>query len=161
MASKKQKNLNIDEGILKKFEEIANRKKQQHNTEVEEMMKAYIARDGQILFDDLYAPRIAHTVTKAVDHQIERLAKMIYQTQVDATAALYSSPVFHIEMLKGVEEIFETHLDPRVLNQNRPKVSNQFTFNHNGKSAVKNLRKMANVDHQENRKAKAMEGMQA
>ncbi|MDM5451037.1 hypothetical protein [Peribacillus simplex] len=154
MARKKQKNLNIDEHILQDFEKIANRKKQQHNTEVEELMKAYIARDGQLLFDDLYAPRIAHTVTKAVDDQIDRLAKMIYQTQKDATAALYSSPVFHIEMLKGVEEIIETHLDPRLLNQNRPKVSTKFSFNHNGKLAVKNLRKMATVDHQENRKQK-------
>ncbi|USK77779.1 hypothetical protein [Peribacillus frigoritolerans] len=161
MAKKVQKNLKLDAGILAEFEKIANRKKEHHNTEIEEMMKQYIARDGQMLFDDLYAPRIAYSVEKAVDKQVNRLAKMIYQTQVDATAGLYSSPVFHIEMLKGVEEIMESYFDHRVLNPNRPKVSNKFTFNENGKKAVANLRKMANVDHQEKRKAKAMEGMQA
>lgn len=154
MAKKVQKNLKLDAGILAEFEKIANRKKEHHNTEIEELMKQYIARDGQMLFDDLYAPRIAYSVEKAVDKQVNRLAKMIYQTQVDASAALYSSPVFHIEMLKGVEEIMESYLDPRVLNPNRPKISNKFTFNENGKRAVASLRKIANIDHQEKRKQK-------
>jgi hypothetical protein len=161
MAKKKQKNITIDAGILKSFEKIADQKGQHHNIEIEEMMKAYIARDGQLLFDDLYAPRVDQVVTKAVDRGTDRMAKMVYQAQLDSTAALYSSPVFHIEMLKAIEEILETFFDPRVLNQNRPKISNKFTFNHNGKLAVKNLRKMANAELQEKRKAKVMEGMQA
>ncbi|USK72633.1 hypothetical protein [Peribacillus asahii] len=154
MARKRQKNLRIDEAILDEFEKIANRKKQQHNTEIEELMKAYIARDGQLIFDDLYAPRIEHAVKQAVESQINRLAKMIYQTQVDATASMYSAPVFHIESLRGIENILETYIRPEVLNPSRVKVSDQYTFNHNGKLAVKNLRKVAYMDHQENKKAK-------
>ncbi|MED1205595.1 hypothetical protein [Heyndrickxia acidicola] len=152
MATKVQKNLRIDAGILAEFEKIANRKKQNHNAEMEELMKQYIARDGQILYDDLYAPRIAQAVKNAVDEQINRLAKMIYKTQVDATAALYSAPVFHTQTLKGMENVLEAFLDKRLLDPNRLRPSDQYTFSGNGKPAVSNLRKIARTDHQEQKK---------
>lgn len=152
MAHKRQKNLRIDEGILDEFEKICNRKKQNHNVEMEELMKQYIARDGQMLFDDLYAPRIAHSVKTAVDDQINRLAKMIYKTQVESTAALYSAPVFHSQMLKGLEDILDMFINPQLLNQNRIRISDQYSLAANGKTAVKNLRKIALTDHQDQKK---------
>lgn len=112
-------------------------------------MKQYIARDGQMLFDDLYAPRIAHSVKTAVEEQINRLAKMIYKTQVDATAALYSSPVFHSQTLKGVEDVLDMFINPQLLNKDRIRISDQYSLANNGKTAVKNLRKIALTDHQE------------
>ncbi|MCI2254237.1 hypothetical protein L2D08_07660 [Domibacillus sp. PGB-M46] len=159
MARKQQKNIRIDQGVLAEFEKIANRKKQHHNAEIEELMKQYIARDGQLLFDDLYAPRIAHSVKQAVDDQINRLAKMIYKTQVESTAALYATPVFHNQIVKGVEDVLEMFLDARILNQNRIRISDQYSISSNGKQAVKNLRKMALTDHQEQKKGKPNDQM--
>lgn len=159
MARKQQKNIRIDQGVLSEFEKIANRKKQHHNVEIEELMKQYIARDGQLLFDDLYAPRIAHSVKQAVDDQINRLAKMIYKTQVESTAALYATPVFHNQIVKGVEDVLEMFLDARILNQNRIRISDQYSISSNGKQAVKNLRKMALTDHQEQKKDRSNDQM--
>ncbi|MED3561487.1 hypothetical protein [Bacillus xiapuensis] len=157
MARKRQKNIRIDEGILAEFEKIANRKKQQHNTEIEELMKQYIARDGQMLADDIYAPRISKSVEMAVEKQINRLAKMIYKTQVDSTASLYGSPVFHTQMLRGMEDILDTFLDTRLLRQDRVRISDQYSLANNGKQAVKNLRKMALTDHQEQKREQVTE----
>lgn len=157
MATKVQKNLRIDAGILSEFEKIAKRKKQNHNAEVEELMKQYIARDGQMLFDDLYAPRIAHSVKQAVDEQINRLAKMIYKTQTDATAALIAAPVFHTQTIKGVEDVLDMYLNSQLLNPNRIRISNELSNANNGKTAVARLRKMAFSDHQEQKKAQKNE----
>lgn len=157
MARKRQKNIRIDEGILNEFEKIANRKKQHHNEEIEELMKQYIARDGQMLFDDLYAPRIAHSVKQAVDEQINRLAKMIYKTQVESTAALYSAPVFHNQMIKGVEDVLDMYMNGQLLNPNRIRISDQYSLSSNGKQAVKNLRKIALSDHQDQKKESSKE----
>lgn len=159
MAKKVQKNLKLDAGILAEFEKIADRKKEHHNREIEEMMKAYIARDGQLIFDDLYAPRIAHSVKQAVDDQINRLAKMIYQAQVDATAALYSTPIFYNQTLKGMEDILENFMNVQLLNPTRSRISNKNSLNENGQQAVRNLRNIAITDHKDNKKKKTKEEM--
>lgn len=149
MAKKQQKNIRIDKTVLDEFAKIADRKGQHHNIEIEEMMKHYITRDGQLVFDDLYAPRIAHAVKQAVDEQINRLAKMIYKTQVESTASLYSTPVFHNTLLKNVEDVLETFLHPRLLSESRTRISDKYSKNENVHHAVRNLRKMAHTDHRE------------
>lgn len=157
MATKTQKNIRIDAGILDQFEKIANRKKQHHNAEIEELMKQYIARDGQLLFDDLYAPRIAHSVKQAVEEQINRLAKMINKTQIDSTASLYSAPLLHNQVVRGMEDVLDMYLNGQLLNQNRVRISDRFTLAANGKTAVRNLRNLALSDHKENRKEQTKE----
>lgn len=152
MAVKRQKNLRMDDGILSEFEKICKKKKMDQNAIMEDLMKQFIARDGQMLFDDLYAPRISHAVKTAVDDQINRLAKMIYKTQIDATAALYSTPILHNQLLHGMEDIMDMYLDPRIMNQNRTRISEQYTFNLNGKNAVRNFRNIAITDHKEQKK---------
>ncbi|MED4068584.1 hypothetical protein [Priestia megaterium] len=152
MARKVQKNVGIDAGVLAEFTKIANRKKQNHNAEIEAMMKDYIARDGQMLADDIYAPRIAEAVKLAVDGQINRLAKMIYQAQINSSASLYSGSLLHIENLKNIEELLETYLDPRLLNPDRQKLSARFSFEKNGKTAIKRFRKIAHDDVQEQKR---------
>lgn len=163
MATKVQKNLRIDAGILDQFEKIANRKKQHHNIEIEEMMKAYIARDGQLLFDDLYAPRIEQATERAMEKQINRLAKMINKDHIDTTAALYSAPAFYNQTVKAIEDIFEGYLDPRLLSPTRSPISANYSLSENGKQAVRNLRNISMTDHKEQRKEKesSKEGMKA
>lgn len=154
MARKRQKNLRLDEGIVTEYEKICDRKKENHNTVMEELMKQYIARDGQMLFDDLYAPRIAHSVKTAIDEQINRLAKMIYKTQVDATASLYSTPVFHSQQIKAMEDVLDMFINPQLLNKDRIRISDQYSLANNGKTSIKNLRKIALSDHQEQKAEK-------
>ncbi|PGQ88339.1 hypothetical protein [Priestia megaterium] len=148
MARKVQKNVAIDAGVLAEFAKIANRKKQNHNAEIETMMKEYIARDGQMLADDIYAPRIAQAVKLAVEGQINRLAKMIYQAQINSSAALYSGSLLHIENTKNIEKLFETYLDPRLLKPDRQKLSAKMSFDKNGKAAIETFRKYAHDDVQ-------------
>ena len=152
MARKVQKNVGIDAGVLAEFAKIADRKKQNHNAEIEAMMKDYIARDGQMLADDIYAPRIAQAVKLAVQGEINRLAKMIYQTQINSSASLYSGSLLHIENMKNIEELLETYFDPRLLNPNREKLSTKFSFEKNGKTAIAKFRKIAHDDVQQQKR---------
>lgn len=152
MAKKRQKNIRIDAGVLDAFEKIAGRKGQHHNAEIEEMMKSYIARDGQLLVDEVYAPMIAQAVKIAVQAEINRLAKMIYQAQINSSASLYSGSLLHIENLKNIEELLETYFDPRLLNPERQKLSAKFSFEKNGKTAIKRFRKIAHDDVQQQKR---------
>lgn len=154
MAVKRGKHMRIDSGTLTEFEKIAKKKKKHQNQIIEEMMEEYITRDGQMLTDDLYAPRIAEYVKKAVDGQINRLAKMIYKTQVESTASLYANPLLHNQILAGVEEILEEFLHPQLLDQNRTLISKNYTLDKNGKVAVNRLRKVAHTDHEEQKEKK-------
>lgn len=151
MSVKKQKNIRIDESVLNEFEKIANRKKQKHNSEIEDLMKQYIARDGQLLFDELYAPRIEHTVKQAMDDQVNRLAKMISKVSIDATASIYSTPLLHNQILKGTEDILERYLDVRILNQNRTPISQEYTVSKTANNAIGYMRKLAYTDHDQQR----------
>lgn len=159
MAKKANKHFRLDEGILNEFVKITKKKKAIQSEEVEEMMKQYISRDGEMIFDDLYAPRISHAVKQAVDEQINRLAKMIYKTQVDATASLYSAPVFHNQTLKGIEDVLDMYINGQLLNPNRQRISENHTLNTNGKNAIHNLRKIALTDHKEQKSKDSKEAV--
>jgi hypothetical protein len=154
MPKKKSKHLRIDEGILNEFEKIAKRKKSQHNTEVEEMMKQYIALDGQMLFDELYAPRLEHVIKRVFDQETHRIMGMLYNVHRDATAALYANPIFHNKILEGVEKIIESFIQPALLNTDRNSIAQNYDFNTNGKNAVDHLRKIAHSDIQNNKPKK-------
>jgi len=152
MAKKRQKNIRIDAGVLDAFEKIAGRKGQHHNAEIEEMMKSYIARDGQLLVDEVYAPMIAQAVKIAVQAEINRLAKMIYQAQINSSASLYSGSLLHIENFKNIEELLETYFDTLLLNPERQKLSAKFSFEKNGKTAIAKFRKIAHDDVQQQKR---------
>jgi hypothetical protein len=154
MARKVQKNIRVDEGVLQEFVKIADRKKEHHNVEIEELMKQYIARDGQLLFDDLYAPRISHAVKTAVDEQINRIMKVLYNINVDVTAALYSAPTFHQQSVKGLEDVIESFLNPQLLDQQRTSISANYSLAQNGQKSVDHLRKIAHSDIQKRRTKK-------
>lgn len=154
MARKVQKNIRIDEGVLQEFAKIADRKDQHHNVEIEELMKQYIARDGQLLFDDLYAPRISHAVKTAVDEQINRIMKVLYNINVDVTASLYSAPTFHQQAVRATEEVIESYLNPQLLDQQRVPISTNYSLAQNGQKSVDQLRKIAHSDIQKRRTKK-------
>lgn len=152
MAKKVQKNYRIDGGIANTFSAICDAKGLNRNIVIEDLMKQYSANDGQKIFDEIYAPLIAKAVQHSVKEQVERLAKMIYQTQTNSAASLFGTPLFHIEGLKGMEDILESYLDPRVLKQDRRRISETYTMKDNGLPAVAKLRKIAHDDVQKRKK---------
>lgn len=83
MARKLQKNVRIDSDILSDFERICKKKDISQNVMMEDLMKQFIARDGEELFDNLYSPKIESVVKNAIEGEINRLANMIYQTQTN------------------------------------------------------------------------------
>lgn len=152
MAIKQQKNLRIDMGIAEQFAKICKKNGVDQNSQMEDLMKQYIARDGQILFDDIYAPRIEAATERAMDKQITRMIKMLNKVQIDSTASLYSHPAFYNQTIKGIEDVLNEFLDARVLNPHRTAISSKYSVSSNGKQAVRSLRNIALTDMKEQRK---------
>ena len=142
MGKKIQKNLRIESGISSEFAKICERKKLNQNEVVEDLMKQYIARDGESLFDELYAPKITKMVQKGIDNQINRLAKMLYQTQTNSAAALHAIPFFHIEMMKYMHEAFPNYLDKRLLAPTPKNLAKDYTMEHNGQRVINQFQNM-------------------
>jgi hypothetical protein len=154
MARKKQKLLRIDESILNEFEKICKKKKSEYSYEVEQMMKDYIARDGQKLVDELYAEQIGKAVKSAMDDQVNRLAKMIYNVNVDTTAVLNSVPAIYKKNLKAIETTFENFMNEQLLSPERSSQADHFDYNSDGQKMVSNLRNHARNDIQQRKLAK-------
>lgn len=164
MARKKDVHYKIDEGIVNEFTKIIESKKKNdkdrtitYSGVIEEMMKNYIALDGQLLVDEIHAPRIGYAVKKAVDDQMQRLIKMISKTQLEATAALYSAPLFHHETLKGMEEILENYMNTQLLDPARTRIADKKSFNTNGLQSIQTLRNIAVNDRKAQMKRKSEE----
>lgn len=142
MGQKTQKNLRIESGISDEFAKICKRKKLNQNEVVEDLMKQFVARDGQAIFDELYAPHIMAMVQKGVDSQINRLAKMIYQTQTNSAAALHAIPLFHIEMMNFFDAAVQNYFDKRILAEEPKNLFKEYTMDKNGKGAITALQNM-------------------
>lgn len=155
MAKKAQKNYRIDAGVANKFSEICDSIGTDRNVIVEQLMKDFIAKDGKLLAGDIMAPWLAKSVEKAVEKQINRLAKMIYRTHVDATASVYGVPLLHKAIIKDVEDVLHTWINPQLLNPNRKRISDRRTLEDNGTGSVHNLRKHALTFHKKELSKKA------
>ena len=96
--------------------------------------------------------RISAAVNKQIDTQINRLAKMIYQTQTNSAAALYAIPLFHIEMMKYFHKAIPHYFDPRMLNEFPKDLSKAYTMDVNGDAAIRALQNKSRKDVERRKK---------
>jgi hypothetical protein len=147
MAKKERKHYYIDGGVISEFEKVVKRKGYENNSAaVEDLMKWFVAHDGQILMDDLYAPRISALVKRTMEKEIDRLAGMLYNVNVDVTANLYGQTAMHKKMLQDVEKIINRYINAQLLNPNPNPVSETFTVKDDGERIVTSMRKFARKD---------------
>jgi hypothetical protein len=154
MARKQRKLYSLDEGIVQEFEKVCKKKDLEFSAAVQQLMEQYIAQDGQIMLDDLYAPRINELVKRTVVKEVDRIASMMYNLQVDVTANLYSIPAMYKKSLGSVENTFNEYLNPQLLNPNRVSAAQQFEFNKDGQAMISNLRNFARNDMKQKKKTK-------
>lgn len=143
MGVKVKKLYSLDASLVKEFEAICQKKGMNFSEQLEEIMKQFIVADTANMVDDLHASRIGYAVKKAVQDEINRLAGMIYNVQVDATAALYGVPRLQQKQLEVLEGTLERYLNPNTLSPKRELLSKKFSFSDHGQRIIHDLRQYA------------------
>ena len=140
---KEQKNFRIDASVVSKFAEICARKKIAQNEEVENLMRQYIVRDGEAFTDEVYAPWLANQVEAGMDRQVTRMAKMLYQTQVNTDAALLAQAQFYKDLIDHLELAFKNYFIPQLFNPNAESLAEKYTIEEDGEETLKRVRTRA------------------
>lgn len=146
MAHKVRKNYSLDEGTVLKFQEICKKQKKEFSEVVEMLMEDYIAKDGQILIDDIYAPRMEAVVSRTMKKEIDRMAKMLYNINVDVTAGLYAFPALYKKTMGSVEDTFNHYVNEQLLTPNRQSLAKQFAIAEDGERIIQAVRNFARND---------------
>lgn len=154
MAKKQRKIYSLDMGVVEQFEKICKKKDTEFSAAVQGMMEHWIAKDGELTMDDLYAPRISGLVKRTVQDEVDRIAKMLYNINVDVTANLYAIPAMYKKNLKSVEHTFNHYLDERVLNPKRVSAAEQFNYAEDGQKIIADVRNFARNDIKQRKKMK-------
>ncbi|KZD70933.1 hypothetical protein [Bacillus cereus] len=143
MGVKKKKLYSLDSGLVKEFEAICQKKGVNFSEQVEELIKQFVISDTANMVDDLHASRIGHAVKKAVDEQVNRLAGMIFNVQVDVTAALHGIPRLQQKQMEIMETTLERYVAPNVLNPQRELLAKKFNHDVHGQRIIHDLRQYA------------------
>lgn len=163
MGVKERKTYNLDSGVVKSFEQIAKKKGVSYSKLLEELLEQFIAKDGEMFADEIYAPRIESLVNQAVKKETNRLASMIYKNQIETSAILISIPALYKKIQKGIEEGIRVHINEEVLNETKEEdplngieyIHNSFRYQHEGKEMIQNLRNQSTKEYHENKKKEA------
>lgn len=154
MARKLRKLYSLDEGLVQEFEKICKKRNIEYSFAIGELMESFVAKDGEILMDDLYAPRINELIKRTMEKQIDRVMGGMYNLQTDVTANLYSVPSLYKKQLRSIETTFNDYMNPKILNPNRISHAEQFSFNEDGQKMISNLREYARKDMKAKKKMK-------
>lgn len=145
MGRKIKKTYSIDEGTAIKFQEVCEKNELEFSATLEKFMENFIKKDMEALVDDLYAPRIAAMVRNEIVNEMDRMARMNYNNQVDITAILLSIPSMYLKNAQFMENLFETWINPELLlpEDERPLVEEHFQYKTDGNFMISNLREAA------------------
>lgn len=159
MATKTKKLYSIDSKIADEFMKICKRNDQEFSGVVEEFMKLYIRKDGEVLFDDLYAPRIDQVVSRRIDKGLDRIAAMINNVNVDVTAALLMFPSVYKKTMVSIEDTLNEFVIQEVLKPTRQPLAQDFMVGQDGQVMIQTARNAARKNLNEKR-IKAMQEKQ-
>jgi antitoxin component of RelBE/YafQ-DinJ toxin-antitoxin module len=164
MGKKERKTYNLDSGVVKSFQQIATKKGLKYSELLEQLLEQFIAKDGEMFADEIYAPRLEYTITQAVKKETNRLAAMIYKNQLETSAVLIGLPSLYKKMQKGMEDALRLHINPEILMETKETdpvegidfISPSFRYNYEGIEMIEKLRKQSAKEYHENkRKEKA------
>lgn len=126
MAVKEKKTYNIDSKIAKEFQATCKQNDKKYNEVIEVLMKLYIEKQGKILLDDIYAPRLDALVGRRMDKAVDRMAGMLYETQVDILATQFLITGALKKSLSGFEDIIDIYFLDEILNPDRGSVADNY-----------------------------------
>jgi hypothetical protein len=157
MGRKTRKNYSVDEGVAVQFQKICKKNEKEYSAVIEDLMKEYVARDGQALMDDLYAPRIQVLVEKTVRKEIDRLARMLYNINVDVTAGLYAFPAMYKKTMNSIETTLDQYINEQLLSPNRKPLSQEFKVGEEGERIIDTIRNYSRKSMKIRQRERALE----
>lgn len=126
MAVKEKKTYNIDSKIAKEFQATCKQNDKKFNEVIEVLMKLYIEKQGKILLDDIYAPRLDALVGRRMDKLRDSLAGMINNVNVDILATQFLITGALKKSFQGTEEIIDMYFLDSILNPERVSMGDNY-----------------------------------
>lgn len=162
MGKKERKTYNLDSGIVKEFEQIAKKRGLKYSELLEQLLEQFIAKDGEMFVDDLYAPRLNELVQSTVRKEVDRACGMISNLHVDSNAVLIAVPALYKKLMQGLESTLENMLLENLLKEDtdreHPLVSHAWRNKTDGAQMLQALRNNSRTDIQSRRKLKQENG---
>lgn len=119
MATKTKKTYSIDSKVANEFSNCCKQNAKEYSEVLEKLMKLYIEKQGKILLDDIYAPRLDALVSRTMDKAVDRIAGMVNNVNVDILASMFLLTAVHKKTLLGLENIIDHYLAEELLNSAR------------------------------------------
>ena len=126
MATKIQKLYSIDSKVVDDFQKCCKQNGKGYSEVMEELQKLYIEKQGNILLDDIYAPRVDAVVSRTMEKAIDRIAGMVHNINVDIIAAMYLQTALHKRGMQSTERILDHFLPDELLNPARDSLAESY-----------------------------------
>jgi hypothetical protein len=126
VATKIKKTYSIDSKIAHEFSKCCRQNGKEYSEALENLMKLYIEKQGNILLDDIYAPRLDALVSRTMEKAVDRIAGMVNNVNVDILASMFLQTAVHKKTLLGLEETVDHYLAEELLNPARETLAKEY-----------------------------------
>jgi hypothetical protein len=126
VATKIKKLYSIDSKVVDEFQKCCKQNGKDYSEVMEELQRLYIERQGNILLDDIYAPRLDALVSRTLDKAIDRIAGMVHNINVDILATMYLQTALHKKGMQSTERILDHFLPDELLNPARTSIAESY-----------------------------------
>jgi hypothetical protein len=126
MAVKTKKTYSIDTKVANEFSKCCKENGKEFSEVLEQLMKLYIEKQGNILLDDIYAPRLDALVSRTMEKAVDRIAGMVSNVNVDILASMFLLTAVHKKTLLGLEDTIDHYLAEELLNPARETLAKNY-----------------------------------
>jgi hypothetical protein len=126
LATKIKKTYSVDSKIVDKFQECCKQNGKEYSESLEFLMKLYIEKQGNIMLDDIYAPRLNALFSRTMEKAVDRIAGMVSNVNVDILASMFLQTAVHKKTLLGLESTFDHYLLDEILNPARGSLAQDY-----------------------------------
>lgn len=126
MAVKTKKTYSIDTKVANEFSKCCKENGKEFSEVLENLMKLYIEKQGNILLDDIYAPRLDALVSRTMEKAVDRIAGMVNNVNVDILASMFLLTAVHKKTLLGLENTIDHYLAEELLNSARETLAKDY-----------------------------------
>lgn len=151
MAKKEKSTYSMDAKVVSDFKKICKQNGVEYSETIEDLMKVYIEKSGQILLDDIYAPRINELMNRTMEKQFDRIAGMIYNINVDVGATLQLMPSVYKKTMVSIENTLNEFINEQLLVPERESLADQFMVGREGQTMITTARNVMRKEMNERR----------
>lgn len=94
-ATKTKKTYSIDRKVVNEFSNWCKQIGKEYSEVLEKLMKLYIEKQGKILLDGIYIPRLDVLVSRTMDKAVDRIVGMVNNVNVDILANMLILTAVH------------------------------------------------------------------